>query len=79
MRHLDVEDLWIQHEVGSKQVELLKVDGKVNPADIFTKYVEYPVLSKALKTMGLHSETGRAKSAPKAAVSCLKRGRRQEA
>ena len=79
LRHLDVEDLWIQHKVRSKQVELLKVDGKVNPADIFTKYVEYPILSKALLTMGLHSELGRAQSAPKAAISCLRRGRRQEA
>ena len=79
LRHLDVEDLWIQHKVRSKQVELLKVDGKVNPADIFTKYVEYPILSKALQNMGLRSEEGRAQSAPKAAISCLRRGRRQEA
>ena len=79
LRHLDVEDLWVQHKVRSKQVELVKVDGKVNPADIFTKYVEAPLLQKALISMGLNSETGRAKSAPKAAVSCLRRGTRQKA
>ena len=38
LRHLDVEDLWVQHKVRSKAIELLKVDGKENPADIFTKY-----------------------------------------
>jgi hypothetical protein len=79
LRHLDVEDLWVQHKVRSKQVELLKVDGKVNPADIFTKYVDYPILSKALVTMNLYSEAGRAKAAPKAAISCLRRGQQQEA
>ena len=79
LKHLDVEDLWIQHKVRSKQVDLVKVDGKVNPADIFTEYVEHAILSKALLNMGLHSETGRAKSAPQAAVNCLRRGRQQEA
>ena len=64
LRHLDVEDLWVQHKVRSKLVELVKVDGKVNPADMFTKYVEHPILSKALQTMNLHSEVGRAKSTP---------------
>ena len=67
LRHLDVEDLWVQHQVRSKKVDLVKVDGKVNPADIFTKYVEAPILEKALVLMNLHSEGGRAQSAPAAA------------
>ena len=68
LRHLDVEDLWIQHKVRSKAVELVKVDGKINPADIFTKYVDHPIITQALKIMDLFSEGGRAKSAPAAAV-----------
>ena len=40
LRHIDVEDLWAQQKVRTKVVDLLKVDGKSNPADIFTKYVE---------------------------------------
>lgn len=79
LRHLDVEDLWIQHKVRSKQIDLVKVDGKVNPADIFTKYVDHPILSRALASMNLVSETGRAKSAPQATLHSLRRGRRQEA
>ena len=79
LRHLDVEDLWIQERVRHNDVELCKVLGTENPADIFTKYVEAPLLQKALISMGLNSETGRAKSAPKAAVSCLRRGSRQKA
>ena len=69
LRHLDVEDLWVQHKVREKLVELVKVDGKVNPADIFTKYVEAPILARALLSMGLHSEAGRALSAPQAAIN----------
>ena len=69
LRHLGVEDLWVQHKVRSKVVDLVKVDGKVNPADIFTKYVEAPILAQALKRMNLFAEEGRAKSAPAAAVA----------
>ena len=62
MRHLGVEDLWVQEKVRNKEVDICKVLGTDNPADIFTKYVDHPTLSKALLKMGLHSEEGRAKS-----------------
>ena len=68
LRHLDVEDLWIQERVRHNDVELCKVLGTENPADIFTKYVEHPTLSTALPRMGLIQEGGRAKSAPAATV-----------
>ena len=68
MRHLDVEDLWIRERVRNNDVELCKVLGTENPADIFTKYVEHPILSAALPRMGMYQEGGRAKSAPAAAV-----------
>ena len=69
LRHLDVEDLWVPHKFQAKLVDLVKVDGKQNPAAMFTKYVGYPIHSNALLTMGLHAETGRAASAPQAAIS----------
>ena len=62
LRHLDVEDLWVQDKVRNKYVEICKVLGTENPADIFTKYVDSATITKALKFMGLHSEQGRAKS-----------------
>ena len=67
LRHLDVEDLWVQEQVRSKRVHLHKVLGTDNPADIFTKYVDHTILTKALKFMHLHSEDGRAATAPAAA------------
>ena len=40
IRHFESHTLWVQQHVRSGAVELRKVDGKVNPADLFTKYVE---------------------------------------
>ena len=62
LRHLDVEDLWVQEKVRNKAVEICKVLGTDNPADIFTKYVDATILNKALKRMGLRSEAGRPKA-----------------
>ena len=63
LRHLDVEDLWVQEKVRDKTVEIAKVLGTDNPADVFTKYVDSAALQKALKFMNLRSEAGRPKSA----------------
>jgi hypothetical protein len=38
VRHLDTHTLWIQQAVRSGQIDLRKVDGDVNPADVFTKH-----------------------------------------
>ena len=62
LRHLDVEDLWVQEKVRSKKVEITKVLGTDNPADIFTKYVDGSILDRALKKMNIFSEAGRPKS-----------------
>lgn len=66
VRHLDVSDLWIQEKVRAKSVELVKILGADNPADILTKYVDRGILNKALTFMGLERREGRAKAAPKA-------------
>ena len=67
LRHLDCEDLWIQQKVRSKEIQLLKVLGAENPADILTKYIDQKTLSAALARMGMVSESGRPESAPAAA------------
>ena len=38
MRHLDTHTLWIQQAVRSKRVDLRKVRGEENPADLLTKH-----------------------------------------
>ena len=38
LRHIDTHTLWVQQAVRSKRIELRKVSGEVNPADLFTKH-----------------------------------------
>ena len=64
IRHLDTTDLWVQEVVRSGRVELCKVLGAENPADIFTKYVERPLLIKMLDKMNMQQLPGRAACAP---------------
>ena len=68
LRHLDCEDLWIQSKVRSKDVQLFKVLGAENPADILTKYVDSKILQAALARVNMISEEGRPASAPAAAL-----------
>ena len=53
LRHLDCEDLWIQSKIRSKDVELLKVLGAENPADVLTKYVDARTLQQALNRVNM--------------------------
>ena len=64
IRHLDVEDLWVQAKVRDKTIELVKVLGAENPADILTKYVDKGILNKMLATLGMKIQSGRSSAAP---------------
>jgi hypothetical protein len=67
IRHLDVTDLWIQQKVRSGAVDLVKVAGDVNPADMMTKYVARELLERHMATCKLEVREGRAACAPAAA------------
>ena len=64
IRHLATTDLWIQDKVRSKTLELVKVLGVDNPADVLTKYVARPTMEEALSEIGLVVLSGRPASAP---------------
>ena len=64
IRHLDTTDLWVQEKIRTGRVELLKVPGQENPADVMTKYVDKGLMSKMLMKMGMMPLEGRAKCAP---------------
>ena len=64
IRHLHTADLWVQEQTRSERVILEKVAGADNPADIFTKYLDHTIMSKALATMNCEYREGRGKSAP---------------
>ena len=63
VRHIDVGMLWIQQHCKNGTVEVKKVAGKSNPADIFTKAVPAEVMWGHMKAMGFDSREGRAQVA----------------
>ena len=65
LRHLDTHTLWIQQAVRLGRVDLRKVDGEVNPADLFTKHSLSQARLEALVLLhGGEYLDGRAASAP---------------
>ena len=65
LRHIDTQCLWIQQRVRDKTVELRKVRGDSNPADIFTKHLIGPEkVTGLLALFGCSFRDGRAASAP---------------
>ena len=65
IRHLHVCDLWVQEHLQRGEFALSKVDGRDNPADALTKYIDRPILHKHLPNMSLQLASGRADSVPK--------------
>ena len=52
VRHMEIKYLWIQEATKAKRIELQKIDGKLNPADVLTKpktYVTYEEAQTLLK------------------------------
>ena len=49
MRHLEIRDLWLQKEVREGRLEVHKVPGEENPADLMTKILSMrDILSRLL-------------------------------
>ena len=64
IRHLSTADLWIQDKVRQKEIDLVKIPGQQNVADILTKHVDRTTLERHMLSMGLRQAQGRAQSAP---------------
>ena len=59
VRHIEVNQLWIQDSVGSGDVELHKILGTVNPADALTKYIESEILIRHMHMTSQYVHAGR--------------------
>ena len=84
LRHLDTHTLWVQQAVRSGRIDLRKVLGEVNPADLFTKHsLSRERLMKLVELFSCEFRGGRAEAAPltrtaagsKATISDAMRGR----
>jgi hypothetical protein len=65
LRHLDTHTLWVQQAVRTGRVDLRKVDGDVNPADLLTKHsLSRDRLLKLVELFNCKYIGGRAASAP---------------
>ena len=65
LRHVDTQCLWIQQRVRDGSVELRKVRGEENPADLFTKHLtSRDRIEGLLDLFGCRHQSGRAAAAP---------------
>jgi hypothetical protein len=68
VRHLAVGQLWIQELVRDEVVDLFKVKGELNPADLLTKPLGRAALDGHVERLQLRRVEGRAASAPAASA-----------
>ena len=64
VRHIHVEELWVQEALRMKRFELKAIAGASNPADILTKHVERGLLDRYCPAIGLSDRAGRSAAAP---------------
>ena len=65
LRHLDTHTLWVQQAVRTRRIDLRKVDGERNPADLLTKRsISQQKLDGLVSLFGCKYMDGRAASAP---------------
>ena len=65
LRHLDTHTLWVQQAVRQKRIDLRKIAGERNPADIFTKHsLTREKLGGLVSLFSCHFSSGRSEAAP---------------
>ena len=65
LRHLDTHTLWVQQAVRTGRIDLRKVAGERNPADLLTKHsISQQKLEELVTLYGCRYTDGRAASAP---------------
>ena len=64
LRHLETGYLWLQAAVKAKRLQVRKVLGAENPADLFTKHLAAMDMWKHLETLQISTEEGRSEAVP---------------
>jgi len=65
VRHIEVDNLWIQEKEARRMLPIGKVFGGDNPADLMTKNVGIELAKKHMKAMGIRFAEGRSEAAAK--------------
>ena len=63
VRHIETGTLWLQRHITAKTIDVTKIPGLQNWADLGTKHLPWADLAKCVKGLGFVFATGRAKSA----------------
>ena len=63
-RHIDIGLLWVQQVAAERRLKYGKVLGRDNPADLFTKYLDWDTISRHCQKINAEFPEGRAASAP---------------
>ena len=63
-RHIQIGLLWIQQVSAEKRLTFGKVFGKLNPADLFTKYLDNSTIEQHVARLNYMFTEGRASDAP---------------
>ena len=63
LRHINIRVLWIQEKERREEVQLRKVRGTVNPADLVTKYLAASRINDLTRRLGQFTLEGRAEAA----------------
>ena len=62
LRHINIRMLWIQEREQRQEVELRKIHGLVNPADLMTKYLDAKRRMDLMSRLGQEVRGGRAQA-----------------
>ena len=65
LRHLETGYLWLQAAVAKKRLQVRKVNGAGNPADLFTKYLTNADMWKHVNFLQVSSGGGRSDVVPR--------------
>ncbi len=65
VRHIEVNQLWLQERVNNGQIEVEKIDGKVNRADLLTKHEDGTHISSHMAWLNCKFEDNRHKLMPR--------------
>jgi len=65
IRHIDVNQLWLQEVCARKLIPAIKVDGTDNPSDLLTKHLTSNVIDRHLKFLDIEYREGRSDKAAK--------------
>ena len=65
LRHLETGYLWLQAAVKAKNLQVRKVLGTENPADLLTKHLSSADMWKNLEKLDMKPEAGRSNAVPR--------------